>query len=130
MKNNLFSRISQDKIERYLDGTLGEQETTEIDSMLDDDPQLQLLVDDYVNMQMSLNNDDLDKARRHSNRLKFIKIAITAASIAAIVVVSWIFLCPEENLPTSTPDPIYRGTDTLFEAQPDTIPQDTIDSLP
>lgn len=130
MKKNLFSRISQDKIERYLDGTLGEQETTEIDSMLDNDPQLQLLVDDYVNMQMSLNNDDLDKVRRHSNRLKFIRIAITAASIAAIVVVSWIFLCPEGNLPTSTPDPIYRGTDTLFEAQPDTIPQDTIDSLP
>lgn len=129
MKNNLFSRISQDKIERYLDGSLGEQETTEIDSMLDDDPQLQLLVDDYVNMQMSLNNDDLYKARRHSNRLKFIRIAITAASIAAIVVVSWIFLCPEGNLPTSTPDTIYRGTDTLFEAQPDTIPQDTIDSL-
>lgn len=130
MKNNLFSRISQDKIERYLDGTLGEREIKEIDSMLDDDPQLQLLVDDYVNMQMSLNNDDLDKARRHSNRLKFIRIAITAASIAAIVVVSWLILCPEGNLPTSTPDTIYRGTDTLFEAQPDTIPQDTIDSLP
>lgn len=129
MKNKLFSKIPEDKLERYLDGSLDEQETARIDAMLDEDPALQLLVDDYVNMQMAANNEDLQAAKKHSKRLRLIRITVAAASVAVIAVGSWLFCRPDSNTPTCSPLPIYRGTDSIFDLQPDSIAQDTIDTL-
>lgn len=56
MSRQLYEKISQEKLEAYLDGTLSEQETAEVDALVDSDKELQALVDEYFSIQIEMAN--------------------------------------------------------------------------
>lgn len=57
MKKELLDKISLEQLNAYLDGSLSREETEQIDSLLDQSQEFQLLVDEYVAMQMEINNE-------------------------------------------------------------------------
>lgn len=57
MSRALYHKITPEKLEAYLDGRLNEQETAEVDALIDSDAELKLIVDDYINTQLSIIND-------------------------------------------------------------------------
>lgn len=56
MSRQLYEKISREKLEAYLDGTLSEQETAEVDALVDSDKELQALVDEYFSIQIEMAN--------------------------------------------------------------------------
>lgn len=56
MSRQLYDKIPQEKLEAYLDGTLSEQETAEVDALVDSDKELQALVDEYFSIQIEMAN--------------------------------------------------------------------------
>jgi len=57
MSRESYEKLSCEKLDAYLDGRLDEKETAEIDALVDNDPELKLLVDDYIHTQLSIIND-------------------------------------------------------------------------
>lgn len=133
MNDKLFSRISREKLEHYLDGTLNDTETAEIDRLLDEDADLQLLVDEYVSVQMQINNESLDKPcqdklLRNNKRLWIVVSA--AACCAALIAISVILISRPDNVVIQPEDkPLFRGSDTVFDADTDTVATIENDSL-
>ena len=56
LKRKKFEKVSVEKLSAYLDGTLNEQETAEMDALVDSDEELQAVVDEYLSIQFELAN--------------------------------------------------------------------------
>ena len=132
MNEKLFSRISREKLEMYLDGSLNEGETAEVDRLLDEDTELQLLIDEYVKLQMQINNEALSNPQAgktlRRNRLVWISVG-AACCIALIVSLSLIFMPSDNHIPQTDDNPVFRGNDTLFDAHLDSMTVDRTDSI-
>lgn len=61
IKDMFDNKVSVDKLSAYLDGTLSEQETAEMDALVDSDKELQAVVDEYLSMQFELHNSKVPK---------------------------------------------------------------------
>ena len=133
MNDKLFSRISREKLELYLDGALNDKESAEIDRLLDEDAELQLLVDEYVSVQMQINNESLDrpcnvKPLRKNKRL-WIAVAAAACCIALIVTSMIFVFMPADVVIQPDDEPIFRGSDTLFDECADSVATVENDSI-
>lgn len=68
MKRKKFEKVSVEKLSAYLDGTLNEQETAEMDALVDSDEELQAVVDEYLSIQFELANaKDYEKSVEMTN---------------------------------------------------------------
>lgn len=125
MNDKLFSRISREKLELYLDGALNNSEAAEIDRLLDEDADLQLLVDEYVSIQMQVNNESLGRPCQDKpllkNRRLWIAVGAAACCIALIVVSMTFVFRPHDVAVQPEEQPIFRGNDTLFDTPADTV---------
>lgn len=61
IKDMFDNKVSADKLSAYLDGTLSEQETAEVDAIVDGDKELQAVVDEYLSIQFELHNSKVQK---------------------------------------------------------------------
>lgn len=132
MNEKLFSRISREKLEMYLDGSLDKRETAEFDHLLDEDAELQLLVDEYVRLQMQINNEAFSEHSQSKplRRNRLIWLSVGAACCLALVVSLTMISGPSDNHIQQPDDtPVFRGNDTLFDANLDSMQIDKTDSI-
>ena len=118
-----MKQIDPETLEAYLAGTLPPEETAELDNRLDTDPDFKLAVDSYVSASLHACNVDIRSKKASKTRI------ITWSSVAAaacIIIAIGAYMITGNTGNDIPSEPIYRGTDTVFEVTNDTIINDSI----